>query len=245
MKIKGVFFDLGGTLFRYGSNLGGGFKHILSELKIEVTPEEIASTWTKVSKETIIRFGRKSFFLHKDLFTEMIISFGNTFGHKVPESLIEGFHHNQLKALLKYMPIRDDCLSTLLELKRKGLYLSIVSNIDDDYLLPIVDKYKLDKVLDDWSSSEEAKSCKPDPQIFYYALEKSGLDKDEILFVGDSLEHDIAGSHAVGMRSAQIIEKGVVTPLTEGLEVTAEPTFKINQLSELISLIEGSNNGTV
>ena len=225
MKIKGVFFDLGGTLFRYGSNLGGGFKHILSELKIEVTPEEIASTWTKVSKETIIRFGRKSFFLHKDLFTEMIISFGNTFGHKVPESLIEGFHHNQLKALLKYMPIRDDCLSTL--------------------LLPIVDKYKLDKVLDDWSSSEEAKSCKPDPQIFYYALEKSGLDKDEILFVGDSLEHDIAGSHAVGMRSAQIIEKGVVTPLTEGLEVTAEPTFKINQLSELISLIEGSNNGTV
>lgn len=238
MKIKGVFFDLGGTLFRYTSHLGAGFKHLVSQLDININQEEIGDAWTKASKKAALHVGRKSFFLHKDLFREMIVSFGDSFDYKVSESLIEEFHQNQLKALLQHMPIRDDCISTLKELRLMGLYLSIVSNIDDDYLEPIMKKYSLDLLFDDWSSSEEAKSCKPDSHIFYYALNKSGLKKDEVLFVGDSLEHDVAGSHAVGMRSAHIAEEGAVTPLTHGLKITTQPTFKIAELAELIPLIQ-------
>jgi len=75
--------------------LGSGFKNILTELNIEVTTEEIASAWAKASKETASSFGRKSFFLHKDLFREMIISFGKIFGHRVSEASIADFHHYQ------------------------------------------------------------------------------------------------------------------------------------------------------
>tara|TARA_B100000949_G_scaffold228276_1_gene235589 strand:- start:97 stop:840 length:744 start_codon:yes stop_codon:yes gene_type:complete len=240
MTIKGVFFDLGGTLFRYTSNLrkGGGLKHLLSQLDIDVSSKEIINAWLKASKEVGLLFGKKNYFLHKDLFREMVISFGNSFGYTVQEPLIEQFHQNQLKGLLQHMPIRDDCISTLKELKRRGLYLSIVSNIDDDYLEPIIKKHTLDQLLDDWSSSEEAQSCKPDPHIFHFALKKSGLHKEEVLFVGDSLEHDVAGSHAVGIRSVHIVEEGVVTPLTHGLKIIAEPTYRITELGELIPLIE-------
>ena len=58
------------------------------------------------------------------------------------------------------------------------------------------------------------------------------------MFVGDSLEHDVAGSHAVGMRSVHIAEEGAVTPLTHGLKITTQPTFKIAELAELIPLIQ-------
>ena len=97
MKIKGVFFDLGGTLFRYTSNLrkGGGLKHLLSQLDIDVSSKEIINAWLKASKEVGLLFGKKNYFLHKDLFREMVISFGNSFGYTVQEPLIEQFHQNQ------------------------------------------------------------------------------------------------------------------------------------------------------
>ena len=121
------------------------------------------------------------------------------------------------------------------------MYLSVVSNIDDDYLYPLLDKHDLVPLFDHCTSSEEARSCKPDPEIYHYAVKKSGLTIDDVLFVGDSLHHDVAGAHKVGMRSARIVDEGVVTPLTHGLEVIAEPTFEISSLSDLIGVIESVN----
>ena len=92
------------------------------------------------------------------------------------------------------------------------------------------------------TSSEEARSCKPDPGIFHYALAKSGLGIDEVLFVGDSLHHDVAGAAAVGMRSVRIVEDGVRTPLTDGLEVTAEPSYEIRDLTELVDIVASCNH---
>ena len=143
--------------------------------------------------------------------------------------------------MVEYLPIRDECKDTLQSLRDKGLYLSIVSNIDDDYLDPLVDKHDLHDYLDHWTSSEEAQSCKPDTAIYHYCLKKAGLHKDEVLFVGDSLHHDVAGAAAVGMRSVRIVEEGVATPLTQGLKVTADPTFEITSLDELIPIVEQAN----
>jgi FMN phosphatase YigB (HAD superfamily) len=144
----------------------------------------------------------------------------------------------QRDAVVDHLPIRSDCLETLATLKARGVYLAIVSNIDDDYLDPLVKKHGLDEVLDHWTSSEEARSCKPDVGIYRYALKKAGLGVSETLFVGDSLQHDIAGASAAGMRSARIIEEGVDTPLTSGLEITAQPDYEISELAELLGLVE-------
>jgi FMN phosphatase YigB (HAD superfamily) len=59
-----------------------------------------------------------------------------------------------------------------------------------------------------------------------------------VLFVGDSLHHDVAGAHRIGMRSARIVDEGVTTPLTDGLEVVADPTYEIRSLTELVDIID-------
>ena len=59
--------------------------------------------------------------------------------------------------------------------------------------------------------------------------------------MGDSLQHDVAGAHRVGMRSARIVEAGVATPLTHGLEVIAEPTFEVSSLQALIRIVDDAN----
>ena len=244
MEVKGIFFDLGGTLFSYNGRMGGGgIRFVLQELGIDAPPEQIGRSWGAASKQVGEHYGRQRYFLHKDLFRDTLTKFLDDFDHTPSEVLLEEFHLRQRDALLERMPIREECHSALQALKDQGMYLSIVSNIDDDYLFPLVEKHGLDGLLDHYTSSEEARSCKPDTEIFHYTLNKSGLDKDNVLFVGDSLHHDVAGAHAVGMRSVRIVEEGVETPLTHGLRVTAEPTHEITSLTDLLDIVSEHNGG--
>jgi putative hydrolase of the HAD superfamily len=244
LQIKGIFFDLGGTLFSYRVGLGGrAIRHVVSSLAIEAPPEDIGKAWLGAHQSVAYRYGKQSYFLHKDLFVDTLAEFLQQFGHQATTELAEEFHRIQREELVEKLPLREDCTAALGGLKEAGLYLSIVSNIDDDYLSPLVEKHALERYLDHWTSSEEAASCKPDSGIFRYCINKSGLLPEEVLFVGDSLHHDVAGADAVGMRSVRIIEPGVETPLTQGLEVTAQPTFEISSLHELLDIVRRHNDG--
>jgi len=240
--IRGLFFDLGGTLFSYTGRLGGGgIVYLLKTFGIEAQPAEIGERWGEAASQVGEHFGAKDYFLHKDLFRESAIRFLAQYDKQANAEQLDAFHAAQLASMLKHLPLREDCKEALATLKRRGLYLSIVSNIDDDYLDPLVAQHGLDEWLDHWTSSEEARSCKPDARIFHHALDKAGLNLDEVLFVGDSLHHDVAGAAAIGMRSVRIIEPGIKTPLTHGLEVTADPDFEIDALTELSDIVAQLN----
>mgnify|MGYP003343371829 CR=1 FL=1 len=194
MSIRGLFFDLGGTLFSYSGDIGReGVMHAVEALAIDAEPPDIGQAWRAASQEAAAEYAAKSYFLHSELFRATLDRFAARFDRETSDALAESFHARQREAVVANLPIRDDCHSTLQSLKDRGLYLSIVSNIDDDYLDPLVAMHGLDDVLHDWTSSEEARSCKPDRGIFHYALRKSGLSVDEVLFVGDSLHHDEIG----------------------------------------------------
>ena len=257
MQIKGIFFDLGGTLFSYNYGRGakgggaagvqrrmaGGLGYVIQTLGIDAEPADIGTAWGEANRHVGQRYGRERYFLHRDLFRDTMHHFLAEFGHVADDRLLAEFHLRQREALLDGLPIREECHEALSELQQRGIYLSIVSNIDDDYLYPLVGKYGLGHLLDHCTSSEEARSCKPDTEIFHYALRKSGLTTRDVLFVGDSLHHDIAGADAMGMRSARIVEEGIETPLTHGLEITAQPTYVISDLLALVGIVDESNGG--
>ncbi len=101
--------------------------------------------------------------------------------------------------------LRPDCLDTLGALRTRGIRVQIVSNIDDEQLDGLVERLELDAVVDTWTSSESAQSCKPDARIYQVALAAAGCDAGEVLFVGDTVEHDIVGPRAQGMRTALLV----------------------------------------
>jgi len=242
-QIRGLLFDLGGTLFSYAirPEMGRAIFDAAKALDIGAKPSHIGRAWGEANAETMRAFAERDFFLHRDLFQETLESFAARFERSVSAEIAEQFEQAQRQAVIDYLPIRDDTHETLRALKDRGLYLSIVSNIDDDYLLPLVEKHGLDDLLDHWTSSEEARSCKPHTGIYHYSLKKGDLGADEALFVGDSLHHDVAGASAAGIRSARIAEGGVSTPLTSGLEVTAEPDYVIEALTELLGIVDELN----
>lgn len=243
-EVRGLLFDLGGTLFSYAQRrrMGSTIFQTAEALGIQAEPAAIGRAWGESSEQTMAAYSQQDYFLHRELFRDTLNEFARRFEKTPTTEHVEQFEAAQRQAVIDNLPIREDCFDTLKALKSRGLYLAIASNIDDDYLDPLVAKHGLHEWLDHWTSSEEAGSCKPHTGIYHYCLEKAGLSVDQTLFVGDSLHHDVAGASAVGMRSARITEEGISTPLTSGLAVTAQPDYEISALTELVDIVDRLND---
>ena len=238
-QIKGVFFDLGGTLFTYHgmpSRSGELLMRTASQLGIDAPPKTIGTAYQKANKQVAVAYGSKDYYLHADLFRDVFSTFCEELGGTFNADIWEAYRHEHDAAVIDALQIRDDCRATLQALRERGLYLSIASNIDHFMLEALVQREQLHLLFDDWSSSEEAGSCKPHEGFFHFTRAKSGFDNDAILFVGDSPEHDILGAHSVGMQTALIKEPGVTAPLQSGKKTVA-PDHEINALSELLEIL--------
>lgn len=81
-----------------------------------------------------------------------------------------------------------------------GLKLATVS---DYAAAPKLTRMKLDHVR--WEAdvgAEALGALKPHPRAFEEVVKRLGIPAGEILHVGDRLDADVAGAHAVGMRAA-------------------------------------------
>lgn len=72
---------------------------------------------------------------------------------------------------------------------------------------------------------------KPAPEIFNYALGLLGVEKNEVVMIGDNPKTDILGASKVGIDSIWINHHG-----RELTEIT--PTFEVNRLKEILPIIK-------
>ena len=109
-----------------------------------------------------------------------------------------------------WSPAREmgDSTHALLEsLRGRGLKLGLVSNAFDppELLHRDLGRMGLAERLDVAVFSSEVGRRKPDPLIFRTALDRLGVEPGRALFVGDSLEADVAGAAGLGMRTVQAV----------------------------------------
>jgi len=95
----------------------------------------------------------------------------------------------------------EDALLVLEELRAAGLGIGLVSNGIRD-LTEFVAHHRLD--VDAIVDSRTHGRVKPHPTIFQAALELLGVDAADAVMVGDSLEEDVEGARALGLRAILI-----------------------------------------
>jgi putative hydrolase of the HAD superfamily len=237
--MEGVFFDLGGTLFSY-RNVPRATVPLLLEaaarLGAAADADAIKRAYTEATRDMTAAYADRAYYLHRNFFRDTFMRFAALIGAGADDGVYAWYEAAHRAAIIDCLVLKEDCVATLAHLKAAGLYLSVVSNIDDDMLEPLIEREGLHRYLDHWTSSEQAQSCKPDRRFFDLALSRSGLAAPDVLFVGDSPEHDIQGARAVGMRTALIIDGGMPPPLQVGREVIA-PDHTIHTLGELRTLL--------
>jgi 2-haloalkanoic acid dehalogenase type II len=228
-------FDLGGTLFAHqptDSSLAN-LAHAARQLGIDRSPDALLSEFRAARQAVEAEFADRPFYLHRELVASGIARFAENLGYRPRDAWVAEYCDRQRASVVAELQLRDDCIATLAALRRRGHYLAIVSNIDDDYLLPLLDRTGLDALFDHYTSSEAAGACKPDSAFFEHALRLAGLNADDVLFVGDSLLHDVAGARRVGMDVAWLREGEA----SAHSAADAAPTFAIQRLGDLLDLL--------
>jgi putative hydrolase of the HAD superfamily len=109
-------------------------------------------------------------------------------------------------AALEFAPY-PEVEPALRELRATGVRLVIASNWDcslPDWLAPL----GLLELVDGVVTSADLGAAKPDPAVFRRALELAGADPGEAVHVGDSLENDVEGARAAGVRPLLLARHG-------------------------------------
>jgi len=105
----------------------------------------------------------------------------------------------------EHFELYEDALPVLDELRALGLKLGLVSNTGRD-LDEFVAHHLL--VVDAALSSKAHGKTKPDPTIFRAVLERLGVEPEDAAMVGDSVEDDVEGARALGMRAFLVDRDG-------------------------------------
>lgn len=85
-------------------------------------------------------------------------------------------------------------------------------------------------------TSVDAGARKPEPEFFRYALARCGLTKDELLFVGNQLNSEIAGGEAFGVRTVWLC--GPSYRSVDDGPCCARATYTIDTLYSLPALVQ-------
>ena len=86
-------------------------------------------------------------------------------------------------------------------------------------------------------TSVDAGFRKPAPQFFDFALRKCGLARDEVLFIGNQLDTDIAGGQEYGIRTVWLSGSAYRSTDENTVSPDVRPTHTIQTLRQLPSLL--------
>lgn len=77
----------------------------------------------------------------------------------------------------------------------------LLTNMEREPQIQKLQKMKIIQYIPYFACSQDVGIEKPASQIFEYALNKLNLQKNQVIMVGDSTDHDIAGAENLGIQS--------------------------------------------
>ena len=236
--IKAVLLDLFGTVVAYGDTEAGtreaweGIHAALRRLGANPPYEAFAADW-QAQFLTPLRPEEDT---EETPFLSKVLRLFRSYG--LPEdrgAALRGVN-DCIGAWDRHLALPGDAVPALRALRERHA-VALVSNFDHPpYVRRLLARLDLARHFDVILISGELRIDKPDPRIFQAALDAVGCAPAEALFVGDSLEADIAGAEAVGCRSVLIDMQG------------RHPDYsgeRITSLSELAPLLASGRSSAI
>jgi putative hydrolase of the HAD superfamily len=207
-----VVFDVDFTLARPGPDLGPeGYRELGLRHGLDLDParydEARAAAFAEVKRHPELDHDEEIWIL----FTERVIrgmgGTGDTYAAAVE---MEGrWAHSS------HFELYDDALPALVDLRARGLSLGLLSNSSRD-LDEFVAHHDLD--VDAVLTSYAHGKTKPHETIFRAILDRLGVAAADAVMVGDTIEDDVEGALAVGMRAVLLDREGRYPELEHRLD---------------------------
>ena len=196
MELRAVLFDVDFTLAKPGPDLGPeGYRRLGEQHGLDLDPgryaEARAAAVANLERHPELRHDEELWFT----FTERII---RGMGGDADEARDLAVEMTKLWERSDSFELYDDVRPVLTELHGHGLEIGLVSNGNRD-IADFVVHHALE--VDCALTSRAHGWTKPHPTIFRAALDSLGVEPAEAAMIGDSVEDDVEGALALGMRA--------------------------------------------
>ncbi len=239
--VRAVIFDLGGTLIDWPDwdadilrRWGLSYDYLVSILARKDWPEKDAYVWAMREAEkyhwqqvaerqasstpiSVLRDGFQR--LKRDVSEQELLV------------ALDGY----ARAVDGWAIVFPDTRSTLLELRKRGYRLGLLSNTwwAADWHNAELATHGLETLLDEVAYTSDLQHSKPHPSVFLHVAERLGHDAEECVMVGDRMVDDIGGALGAGMRA---VWRWNDYPWPKPDSIT--PTAIVKSLAELLPLLE-------
>ena len=180
-NIKGVFFDLDGTLFDTAPELSFATNQMLKDIDLQELESDIIKSFIGKGADNLVR---KSISYSSQKVSETLF--------KEARKLFDKYYILNAAQSLPY----DGVEETLMKLKNKKLSLACITNKPEIYTHAILEESGLISYLDLVVSGDTVSRKKPDPMPLQYSCDKLELEPKQAIMVGDSCNDIEAGFSA-------------------------------------------------
>ena len=231
--IRGVAFDLDGTLVDSAPGLTAAVDMALYALELPQAGEARVITWigngADVLMERALNWSRqerasqrmaqgKPGVDHADIAQEEQV--------RMLRKLFDRYYQDTVEEGSFLFPAVAD---TLAALHGKGLPLALVTNKPTPFVAPLLASLDIAHYFDVVIGGDDVKNKKPHPEPLLLVAERLGLAPAELLFVGDS-RNDIQAAQAAGCRSV-----GLTYGYNYGEAIAlSEPDYVFERFNDLL-----------
>jgi putative hydrolase of the HAD superfamily len=188
---KFIFFDLDDTLLDHKKAEQAGLSDVHRHFEIfnNIPEEHLINTYHHINKGLWEAYGRGEIDrheLHQRRFRETFLELGiNDSVHEEAGQVYMNYYRNHWE----WIDGAKDCYDRITERYDVGI---ITNGFAETQWLK-VDRFNLKETARHIVISEEVGEMKPHPKVFDHATELTGLERPDILYIGDSFTSDVVG----------------------------------------------------
>ncbi|MCZ6689967.1 MAG: HAD family hydrolase [Planctomycetota bacterium] len=213
--IRGFLFDLGGTLFHFQGHSDLDLFRMGSERSYALLTDRHS---LRVDYETYYRLVSRAF---KSRWYWSLVSgreisarrlfrrLGGPLGLDPAEDIWPNIERAWHEPAGERVQIIDGGAELLEALKNRGARLGITSNTvwSGPVVLGMLDQLKIRTFFETFTFSSEIGFRKPHRKIYLDALQKMGLPRSQVGFIGNQFREDVRGPQRHGMRAIYLSQK--------------------------------------
>jgi HAD superfamily hydrolase (TIGR01549 family) len=203
VRIRAVFFDLGGTLLKMRRDKV--IQTVLRDEGISVTEDSIHKAYHKVEpiwlKEygSLVLKGAEADAAFENLDALVLREARVTYDIRRSDELASLIRRRWAEVDKIIKPeMYEESIPLLRKLKSDGLRLGLISNAPAETIGTVI-QLGLDKYLDPLVISGIVGHAKPSPEIFRHAMSLASVNPAESMHVGDLYDADVVGARNAGM----------------------------------------------